>query len=280
VARRVAAYVASPGNKRSWRVIFDFRFLTMVMMEDQQAVFSPSLTAAIFIATATWFIRRQRRKEALLGDEPGVALGQRSLVQREGAHPNIGSRGVAALSPPIPYISGFFKCLQDPYHSTDNPQGHIALCVAENKLVTELLAERLTDPETASAAFNDPVVYGYNSFLGIPVARQASAYFIAKRFLFPEAISITPQQALEHVRMENVAIGSGCAALLNYSFFILGEEGDACIIPAPYYAAFENDMNAMAKCKPWPCYMANASVGPTENELDIAFLQASSVSML
>jgi aspartate/methionine/tyrosine aminotransferase len=67
---------------------------------------------------------------------------------------------------------------------------------------------------------------------------------------------------------------------LNYLFFILGEEGDACIIPAPYYAAFENDMGAMAKCKPFPCYMANASVGPTENELDIAYLQASSVSVL
>jgi 1-aminocyclopropane-1-carboxylate synthase len=118
---------------------------------------------------------------------------------------------------------------------------------------------------------------------------------------------LSPEQALQHVSPRNVALGSGCAALLNYIFFILGEENDACLIPSPYYAAFENDMNVRARmrylpscyankmnsnciassmllqviagCVPFAIHMANPARGPTENELDIAYVQATSVSL-
>ena len=56
-----------------------------------------------------------------------------------------------------------------------NPEGYIALCMAENKLVQESFARRLMQPATAINAFSDSVVYGYNSFLGLPSAREAAA---------------------------------------------------------------------------------------------------------
>ena len=109
--------------------------------------------------------------------------------------------------------------------------------------MVNVLAQRLMQPGTAAAAFADSTVYCYNSFLGIPRAREAIAYFIAKRFLFPETPTLLLEQALYHINPSHVGFGSGLAALLNGLFFLLGDEGDACLIPAPYYAAFENDMS-------------------------------------
>jgi aspartate/methionine/tyrosine aminotransferase len=188
----------------------------------------------------------------------------------------IGSRGMAALPPPLSYLSSFFMCLQDPCDPRDNPTGYIALCIAENKLVTDLIAERLMQPGTATAAFSDSEVYCYGSFLGLPVARSAIAYFVAKKFLFPGNQTIAPEEALQHISPDHIALGAGGAALLNYLFYILGEKGDCCLIPAPYYAAFESDMSAIAGCKPFAVHVANPAKGPTPGELDLAFIQAQS----
>jgi len=151
---------------------------------------------------------------------------------------NVSKRCMKALGPPVPYLEAFLKGLSslcDPVH---NPGGYIPLCMAENKLVIDILAERLMNPGTATAAFSDSVVYCYNSFLGLPVARQAAAYFIAKRFYKTDQVNLTPDQALALIRPENVGIGPGATGLLNSLFYLLGEANDACLIPAPYYGMF------------------------------------------
>lgn len=151
------------------------------------------------------------------------------------------------------------------------------MCVAENKLVLDVLAERLMQIGTATAAFSDSTVYCYNSFLGLPVARDAVAYFLAKRFLFAQAEpNIEPEKALQHVKPNHVAIGSGVAAVLHYLFFILGEAGECCLIPAPYYARFDSDMKSLAGIIPFGFQMANATLGPTEKDLNLAYIQAMS----
>jgi hypothetical protein len=61
-------------------------------------------------------------------------------------------------------------------------------------------------------------------------------------------------------------------------FFLLGDEGDACLIPAPYYAAFENDMRIVARIVPFAVQMANPTQGPSASELDLAYIEAKSVS--
>ena len=131
---------------------------------------------------------------------------------------------------------------QDPCDPLENPGGYIALCVAENKLITDYVAERLMQPGTGTAAFSSSDVYCYNSFLGLPLAREAISYFLVRKFLHPTGRSITPEESFAMIKPQHVAVGSGCAALINHLFFILGETGDACLIPAPYYAAFENDI--------------------------------------
>jgi aspartate/methionine/tyrosine aminotransferase len=148
--------------------------------------------------------------------------------------------------------------------------------MSENRLITHMIAERCMNPGTATAAFADSSVYCYNSFLGMPVAREAMAYFIARRFLYPNEPSLTPMVALQHIQPKHIALAAGAAAVLNHLFFLLGEPGDACLIPAPFYAAFENDMNLVSNIVPFAVVQANPMQGPTENELNLAYMQAKS----
>lgn len=147
----------------------------------------------------------------------------------------VSHRCMRALAPAVPYLDAFLKALSYQCDPVNSPDGYIPFCMAENKLAIDLLAERLMNSGTATAAFSDSFVYCYNSFLGIPVARQAAAYFIAKRFYMPEQTNLTPEQALSAINPQHIGIGPGAAALLNSLFYLLGETNDACLIPAPYY---------------------------------------------
>lgn len=182
---------------------------------------------------------------------------------------------MAALGPSIPYLDAFLNCLFDACDPVSNPRGHIALCMAENKLVTEVLAQRLMSPGTAVSAFSDSIVYSYNGFLGLPQAREAVAYFLARKFLCsPETDNLSQEEAHALIDPQHVAFGSGAASLLNYLCFALAEEGDAVLIPAPYYAAFESDLATIAKCVPVPVIQSNPADGPTTSELNAAVKMA------
>lgn len=64
----------------------------------------------------------------------------------------------------------------------------------------------------------------------------------AKHFMYPERRDINFTEALDLIRPEHVAFGSGASALLSHLALSLAEEGDAVLIPAPYYAAFDADL--------------------------------------
>lgn len=123
----------------------------------------------------------------------------------------------------------FFSKDQCDPHS--NPQGYIPLCVAENKLIIEDFASRLMQVETAYRAFSDAIVYCYNNSLGLPGTREAVAYFLAKHFLFPEERGMSFEEALQWIRPEYVALGSGAASLLSHLALSLAEEGDVVLVP-------------------------------------------------
>lgn len=155
-----------------------------------------------------------------------------------------------------------------------NPQGYIPLCMSENKLIIELVGLRLMQIETASRAFSDSTVYCYNNTLGLPGTREAVAYFLAKHLMFPERTDLSFNDALNFVRPEHVAFGAGAASLLSHLAFSLAEEGDAVLIPAPYYAAFDADVKILAGLITVPVHSSNPSIGPTPDELEKAATEA------
>lgn len=88
--------------------------------------------------------------------------------------------------------------------------------------------------------------------MGLSPAREAAAYFLARRFLLardggqstlsPPDPNLTDEETAQRIDPQNVAIGSGCTSLLGHLFLALAEQGDAVLIPLPFYAAFEKDM--------------------------------------
>lgn len=99
----------------------------------------------------------------------------------------VSSRGIACLTNIHSYQRAFFIGLSNPYISHTNEDGYILLCVAENKLMQEMLASRLMSTDKTNSAFSDPSVYCYNGFLGLPPARNALAYFLSRKFLLSSA---------------------------------------------------------------------------------------------
>lgn len=187
------------------------------------------ILSCIFFATTSFFglqkVKRDKEKKLKHGR---TKLNFDDMSIDDG---KIAERCKQALHPPMSYLEAFFKSLEYPFQNPERLDGYIPFCVAENKLVTEMLAERLM--QSAAQAFSDPMVYAYNNFSGIPIMRQSLAYFIAKRFLYPNVPSLTTDQALSSINPNHVGIGSGAAGILNALFFLLGDEGDACLIPAP-----------------------------------------------
>ncbi|KAL9181643.1 hypothetical protein ACHAXT_010448 [Thalassiosira profunda] len=215
------------------------------------------IVALGWIGRAKWTKRRRRRLGATGG---------------EGAI--ISARGEALLTPTLPYIFDYLTCLRDQCDPYTNPKGHIPLCMSENKLVVELVGHRLMQIETASRAFSDSTVYCYNNTLGLPGPREAVAYFLAKHFMHPEQRDMSFREALGVVRPENVAFGAGAASLLSHLALSLAEAGDAVLIPAPYYAAFDADLKIIAGCIAVPVHSSNASIGPTSEDLENAAVGA------
>jgi len=235
------------------------------------------ISGILFAASAWWTLKKQKEgKERRLKNGRAPTFGNIKATTSDNISRRISRRcQQRALSPAIPYLESFLLGLQYPY-DPDHPDGYIPLCVAENKLATDLLAKKLMQPQTASTTFSNESVYAYNSFLGLPVARQAAAYFFAKRFLYPNLPGITIEKALAAISPDSIGIGSGAAGILNSLFFLLGDPGDAALIPRPYYSAFDSDLSLVAEITPFGFTLANPTHGPTESELDIAFMEARS----
>ncbi len=159
-------------------------------------------------------------------------------------------------------------------------EGGIALCVAENKLMQEVLASRLMRQGTAITAFSDSTSYCYGSFLGLPQAREAAAYFLSKRFWkrhlhhetagFGNAEYAYQYDANLYISPEHIAFGVGVNSLISQLFYSIASAGDVVLIPAPYYAGFEYDAKAIAKLEVYPVFAKNPIVGPSPTDLDNA----------
>mmetsp|Transcript_7695 Transcript_7695/g.19109 ORF Transcript_7695/g.19109 Transcript_7695/m.19109 type:complete len:493 (+) Transcript_7695:94-1572(+) len=228
-------------------------------------VLVPTGAMASFCVVALFFTKWKRYKRQKLYFQPD------SMGTDRGA---ISGRGESLLTPTIPYILDYLKCLQDHCDPYTNPRGYIPLCMSENKLIIELIGLRLMQIETASRAFSDSAVYCYNNTLGLPGPREAVAYFLAKHFMCPEDRDMSIRDALDIIRPDHIAFGSGAASLLSHLALSLAEHGDAVLIPAPYYAAFDADLKIVAGCIAVPVHSSNPSIGPTSDDLESAAAMA------
>jgi aspartate/methionine/tyrosine aminotransferase len=114
---------------------------------------------------------------------------------------------------------------RDPYHPENNPDGYIGLCVAENKLVADLVADRLAEVGTVPTS-----VLGYDAMTGSLRFRRKLGAFMGRTFLervFP------PDQ---------ISVLAGAGSVLEILFYALAGPGDGVLVPTPSYAGFWLDL--------------------------------------
>ena len=166
----------------------------------------------------------------------------------------LSKRAERALLPLGSYFPAFAKAMERPWSRTD-PKGCIVLAVAENRMMSEVFAERLRRCQPAKAEH----LY-YSDFRGMPELRSSLAQFMTRHITNGELVS-----------EDNIALGNGCGAVLDNLFHLLCDAGDGILLPAPFYPTFRNDIEQKAAGVVVPV-ATTASNGffPTVAELECA----------
>ena len=249
----------------------------------------------LFALVMMWYTYKNRKNQ---NDEK-----ESEDVSYDSETHKIGMRGFSVCKKRVPYWDGFILCLKFPFEKESNPEGYIALCLAENNLVQEELATRLMREGTAMSAFSESEAYCLQGMLGLPRAREAMSSFLRRMFwckeqkwvgsaplhhVYSQTTSLESLGKDSHssenrsihskpttfIHPDHIALGAGVHSLLSHLLYILCDAGDAVLIPAPYYTGFDYAIKAIAQCTPFPINMQNPLMGPTQNDLDHAYQKA------
>lgn len=126
---------------------------------------------------------------------------------------------LAAHSPAI--ATAHFQAQADPYHPERNPGGYLNLGTAESRLAWDLLEPRLAAARPVRAQDTH-----YAPLHGSAELRETIAAFLARCW----RTAVDP---------ENLVVVSGVTSALDVIASALCDPGDALVVPAPYYSAFE-----------------------------------------
>mmetsp|Transcript_317 Transcript_317/g.545 ORF Transcript_317/g.545 Transcript_317/m.545 type:complete len:434 (-) Transcript_317:307-1608(-) len=163
----------------------------------------------------------------------------------------LSERGMKCTIPTFSYLGLFLATKARPWSASD-PDGYIALAVAENRLSFEILRPKLQESLSLPSeieCYNDP------SGLAPLKINIAS---LMMRTILPDI----------QVEISHLCFSAGCNAILDNLFFCIAAPGESVLIPAPYYPAFDNDLTAKAGMIPVPVQM------PKVGELFIAPFEA------
>jgi len=147
------------------------------------------------------------------------------------------------------------------YHPETNPNGIINLGTAENRLNNTELLKKINTPESTTVKAEH---FLYGPYNGSDKLREEIADLLNRHF--------HPKVALTK---DNLCVGNGCGSLLNLYGDILFDQGDAVLVPGPYYGGFDADIKygAGVHCVPVP-HTADDCLKVTEEALETALKNA------
>jgi aspartate/methionine/tyrosine aminotransferase len=135
------------------------------------------------------------------------------------------AQGLLASEAIPQYLKRHSEFLSDIFDPVTNPDGYIALCEAENRLVAEMVVDRLDRVSRVPGT-----VLGYDAMTGLVRFREQLASFMGRTFLGRE---FDPQQ---------ISVLAGAGSVLEILFHSLGDPGDGVLVPTPSYAGFWMDL--------------------------------------
>ncbi|MEU8435869.1 aminotransferase class I/II-fold pyridoxal phosphate-dependent enzyme [Streptomyces sp. NPDC029216] len=145
------------------------------------------------------------------------------------------SRQAARLLADTPAIAeAHFRAEAEPYDALTRPDGYLNLGTAENRLLWDLLEDRLAalPPMTEATA-------RYAPLHGTGLLRERVAGVLSP-------VLGTPLDA------EDLVVISGATGALDAIASVLCDPGEAIVVPAPYYGAFDTDLGGRSGARILP----------------------------
>lgn len=145
----------------------------------------------------------------------------------QSSNASLSQRGqrLVADPPTAPYIKRHFELTENNWNADTNPDGYVALCIAENRLVWDLL-----EPKMAQCREIAESTLGYDSMLGNETFRATVAETFSRTFM---GRPVDPC---------NLAVVNGAGSVLELLFYVLCNPGDGVLVPTPSYTGFWADL--------------------------------------
>ncbi|XP_054810404.1 1-aminocyclopropane-1-carboxylate synthase 3-like [Prosopis cineraria] len=134
------------------------------------------------------------------------------------------------------YFLGWQEYEKNPYDEVMNPEGIIQMGLAENQLSFDLLESWLEkNPDAAGLKRDGKSIFRelalFQDYHGLPAFKNALVDFMAE--IRGNTVTFDP---------DHIVLTAGSTSANETLVFCLGEQGDALLIPTPYYAAFDRDL--------------------------------------
>ncbi|KAJ9498889.1 hypothetical protein H2202_005566 [Exophiala xenobiotica] len=126
-------------------------------------------------------------------------------------------------------------CFHNQYDKVNNPNGIVALAIAENKLMRDEICQHINKQMNINPWH---LTYGQGPN-GDPALRRALASFVQE--VFKPSTKITEN---------HICICNGAGSAVDNLSFCMGEPGDGILVGRPLYVGFFPDIEARAKIKP------------------------------
>lgn len=149
----------------------------------------------------------------------------------------LSKRAAQLMQVPSQIVRGHMICAENPY-SLSNPQGYLNFGVAQNFLVDDMILPVLNRPIQ-----HTPNHIQYNELHGRKDFRDVLTHFLQ------EYLNI------ESINSDFLTLQCGVSAICESLAFAMFDEGDAILIPTPYYTGFEHDFTKRFKVKFLPAHL-------------------------
>lgn len=195
-----------------------------------------------------FYLKRRRSESSKREPEENEAL----LLSRSASRSNLlltrGSIGRPSVSGRVcgiakpndsPYYIGLDRAGEDPYDRYGNKSGVIQLGLAENRLTLDLIENWISENLNNSilggvdsrGGLSVSGIATYQPFDGMTELKVAMAGFMSQ--FVGRTVSFDPSQ---------IVLTSGATSAIEILCFALADQGNAFLIPAPYYPGFDRDM--------------------------------------
>ncbi|WCJ36540.1 1-aminocyclopropane-1-carboxylate synthase [Euphorbia peplus] len=136
-----------------------------------------------------------------------------------------------------PYYVGLDKVSEDPFDRITNPDGIIQLGLSENRLCFDLIEKWMDENMGASMSgadgggLNLNGIATYQPFDGLMELKMAMADYMSQ--VMRSEVSFNPSQ---------IVLTAGATPAVEILCFCLADQGNAFLVPTPYYPGFDRDM--------------------------------------